>query len=532
VKQKGIGINLDSIERSIAGFDVSLRFSSSTYLCSVLLFYCSLGLGMRTSLSGQAKLEKGSSQGGFTPLSRLTLGNHGWIRVRVRVSRIWVAFNPNTGTEFGLDSLLIDDEGVTMQARAFPSDMNWLKHQLVEGKVYALSHFTVVRRRQDYMACRNDLMIYMGKQTAVDEISDDAGSSIPLHSFEFVNFGDVPSRNKDKSLFTDVIGQIVSIEDEGRTWKWDSLRNISFRNIHLRDLRGRQLSVALYEDLGRNFDRDLASKQDQEVPIVAIFAGMFVQLYNGIGFTVRSTSASKYYLDLDIPEVQEFRKSLANAHKPIDRLPCHLQNPVNPAELVNSWRTIKQLTSLNPHELHGTWFLCRATLKGIDCTKGWSYQACFHCNQSISWDGIKPLCIQGCPNNMPPVERYKLDAVIEDETGAMNVMIFDDPAQKLIGVAAGNLFQEATGDGVSAIVSLQQKCAFVVAPGNGCFVVKHILNDDELQLLNSGSVHMEAGSGDELSQDEGSSSFYSSSPHVKKVEYDVPLFFSFRFETP
>ena len=100
----------------------------------------------------------------------------------------------------------------------------------------------------------------------MDEINDRAGSSIPLHSFEFVDFGDVSCRDKDTSLLTggfswelivslqwmllfahvwidpftcllaDVIGQIVSIEDEGRTWKWDGLRNISFRNIHLRDL--------------------------------------------------------------------------------------------------------------------------------------------------------------------------------------------------------------------------------------------------------------------------------------------------------
>ena len=45
-------------------------------------------------------------------------------------------------------------------------------------------------------------MIYMGGQTVVDEISDGTGSSIPLHSFEFVDFGNVPSRNRDNSLFT------------------------------------------------------------------------------------------------------------------------------------------------------------------------------------------------------------------------------------------------------------------------------------------------------------------------------------------
>jgi len=95
--------------------------------------------------------------------------------------------------------------------------------------------------------------------------------------------------------------------------------------------------VTLYGDLGRNFDAEKVVKQGREVSIVAVFAGMLVQLYNGlnytllyaqpnycvllsffsrshlttmhlgIGFTVRSTSASKYYLDMDILEVQELR---------------------------------------------------------------------------------------------------------------------------------------------------------------------------------------------------------------------------------
>jgi len=259
-----------------------------------------------------------------------------------------------------------------------------------------------------YMACRNGLMIYMGGQTVVDEISDGTGSSIPLHSFEFVDFGNVPSRNRDNSLFTDVIGQIVSNEEEGQAWKsGEASRNISFRNLHLRDLRGRPMLVTLYGDLGRNFDAEKVVKQGREVSIVAVFAGMLVQLYNGIGFTVRSTSASKYYLDLDILEVQELRTSLADRHKPIDCLPCQLQNLINPTELVDSRRTIEQLKSLNPHELHSrTKFLCIVTLKGINCTKDWWYKGCFHCNWPISWDGSKPLCIKGCPNNQLPVPLY------------------------------------------------------------------------------------------------------------------------------
>jgi hypothetical protein len=116
---------------------------------------------------------------------------------------------------------------------------------------------------------------------------------------------------------------------------------------------------------------------------------------------------------------------------------------------------------------------------------------------------------------------------MEDDTGSMNVMIFDDAAQKLVGVAA-ELIGGVTGDGISAVISSQQRRAFVVAFGNGCFLVKHVLNDDELQRLGSGFVHIEAGDHSDLSQDEGSYASDGSSLQMKKVECDGPLIvFSF-----
>ncbi|CAD6341884.1 unnamed protein product [Miscanthus lutarioriparius] len=166
------------------------------------LHQASSGLGMTTSLSPHAAGMRGPSQGqgAFTPLSQLTLGYHGWrSRVRVRVSRIWVASNPNTGEEYGLRCLLVDSE-LCKRVRVPGSER--LKHQLVEGKVYALSNFGVREKLDKYMACSNGLVISMGAQTVVNETTDHTGSSIPLHGFEFVDFGDLPSRNNDRSLLT------------------------------------------------------------------------------------------------------------------------------------------------------------------------------------------------------------------------------------------------------------------------------------------------------------------------------------------
>ncbi|PVH39285.1 hypothetical protein PAHAL_5G470000 [Panicum hallii] len=144
-----------------------------------------------------------------------------------------------------------------------------------------------------------------------------------------------------RGMATNASLQIVSIEGVGEAWKWKIWRNIPFHNICLHDLRGRKLNVALFGDLGRNFDAELVSMQGRKAPIFAVFAGMLVRWYKGKGFTVCSTSTSKYYLDLDIPQVQEFRASLTDPHKPIHLLPCQVQNPVNPTDLVKNWRTIK-----------------------------------------------------------------------------------------------------------------------------------------------------------------------------------------------
>lgn len=81
------------------------------------------------------------------------------------------------------------------------------------------------------------------------------------------------------------------------------------------------------------------------------------------------------------------------------------------------------------------------------------------------------------------IKRYKLDAVTEDATGTMNVMIFDEPAQGLVGVPAEVLTDEVTPDNISAVVGSGPCRAFEVAFENGRFVVKCFLNDDMLQLL-------------------------------------------------
>ncbi|KAF0920907.1 hypothetical protein E2562_037592 [Oryza meyeriana var. granulata] len=257
--------DLDLVSRSLpASFrDLSLLlcdgFSSAAQVPPPLL--------LCISFKFQAKMSLDENE--FTPLSQLIHGSNG-CRVRVRISRMWVSFNPNDGTVFGLDSLLIDDKGETMQARVLPKDMKQLEQRLVEGKFYTLSDFTVDLKLKNYMTCRNGLMMYIGSQTVVDEI-EGCVDEIPLHSFEFVDFGDLSSRNRNNSLLTDVIGQIVYVGGIQQALKMKSLRRVLFREIQIQDLSGRIQNVTLYGDLGCHFDVELVLKKGQEAPNTRYF---------------------------------------------------------------------------------------------------------------------------------------------------------------------------------------------------------------------------------------------------------------------
>ncbi|KAM3197802.1 hypothetical protein ACQJBY_073095 [Aegilops geniculata] len=359
------------------------------------------------------------------------------------------------------------------------------------------------------MTCRNPFMMNIGAQTVVDEIDEDVNYVIPLHHFDFVDFGDVvpPSRGHNYSSLTDVIGQVVEVWPIQQVPK--KLRAIEFCSLRIEDFSGKELDVTLYGKLGHDFYAEVHKKCRQD-PVVAVFAAMCVSHYKGKGYTVCSSSASKYYLDLEIPEAQQFRTNWHHPKKPIVHLHSQQASSLDPTqesqsisqrtqELHSSWRTIKQLQNIDPFELpKNTKFLCTATLKEIDCTHGWYYLGCVNCRQSICRDGSEFWCSQCDPVNKKRRRLhvwYKLNAVVEDDTGTMNLMIFAEEAEGLIGVAA-ELLKEITDDGGCTVpAAFSYLCGsthtFQVAMDDwsSSFVVKWILNNDELALVqHSGSA--------------------------------------------
>nr|CAD1843455.1 unnamed protein product [Ananas comosus var. bracteatus] len=123
----------------------------------------------------------------------------------------------------------------------------------------------------------------------------------------------------------------------------------------------------------------------------------------------------------------DFRNNLCRRQTPIAPIQHikSLNEPIlSPYEQISRNRkTIDKLLKLNPDELENSKYTCKGKLATVDTTYGWWYKAV-----------------------MIAKEQYKLNAIVEDETGSANFTIFGKLAQDLIHAPAHHLATAINSD--------------------------------------------------------------------------------------
>ncbi|OAY84245.1 hypothetical protein ACMD2_05465 [Ananas comosus] len=87
----------------------------------------------------------------------------------------------------------------------------------------------------------------------------------------------------------------------------------------------------------------------------------------------------------------------------------------------------------------GAKYTCKAKLLTVDTTYGWWYKACYDCKGAVKDYGENFWCGQCGKNERAPIPWYKLNTVVEDETGSADFIIFGKVAQDLIHIPAQQL---------------------------------------------------------------------------------------------
>ncbi|XP_056699668.1 replication protein A 70 kDa DNA-binding subunit B [Spinacia oleracea] len=209
-------------------------------------------------------------------------------------------------------------------------------------------------------------------------------------------------------------------------------------------------------------------------------------MFNG-NYQLNSTGGTKIYINLDIPEVQHFKKEMVDVPlQEIVRIEVAQPESLEEAMIKNR-KTIKELQQLymegeENEEIMNT-YTCVAQISFIhDQECGWMYTSCNNCKSRVDENQYCNKC-QVVPEY--PIDRYRIIATIDDGHAKMTVGIFDKDVEKIIGKPITSMMKIYDQEnGAEKVSNELQQCI-----GKTCTLKLKVYNKGYIQELTAIKVY-------------------------------------------
>ncbi|XP_047091968.1 uncharacterized protein LOC124703781 isoform X4 [Lolium rigidum] len=220
----------------------------------------------------------------------------------------------------------------------------------------------------------------------------------------------------------DVIGKISHVSDLVVVQSMYQTAGSNTRTVILTDLLGAELRIVLWGDQAVEFDADAVRAMSDKEPVIAIFVGTLPKSHHGVT-GLSGSSACRWYIDEDIPDVNSFRASLGGQFTPLtayistgpDALPTHVY--ADPIEM-----TMKELNGVDPFVDMDKRFICSVT---VDIICGWWFASCKRFHKSAKHDGCQYQCSGATCDSVKADLAYCVSVFASDDTGGAEFVMFD-----------------------------------------------------------------------------------------------------------
>ncbi|KAM0851549.1 hypothetical protein ACQ4PT_052350 [Festuca glaucescens] len=367
----------------------------------------------------------------FSLLSEIHKDSNQWT-IRVLVSRMW---NYRGGTDEGPiihgDVVLLDKEGNHMYGQLPPATADRLRDVLKEGKVYVIRKFLCNASKPSFRPVESPFMVQFTKFTIAEEqpgLEDD----YPFCTYNLCAYTDIPEVGGPPTRFIDVIGRISQVSDLIPVQSSYQATVSNTRTIVLTNLRGDKMRIVLWGDRAIEFDADAVRAMGEREPVIAIFVGTLPKTHRGIK-GLSGSSACRWYIDEDIPDINEFRSCLGDQFIPVapyvstqpGALPPRVYE--TPVEM-----SMAQLSKVDPFTDMEKRFLVTVTIERLGSDQRWFFSSCKSCRKSARFDGYQYQCSGENCGCVAADQTYCLSVFAGDATDEAEFVFFDRVATGVV----------------------------------------------------------------------------------------------------
>uniref|UniRef100_A0A0D9XV47 Protein kinase domain-containing protein n=1 Tax=Leersia perrieri TaxID=77586 RepID=A0A0D9XV47_9ORYZ len=320
----------------------------------------------------------------YTLLKDVTQNRHDWT-VLVRLARLWeYADYADKSNVLHLDFVMVDKKGTAMEGTVPKYLLPQFSPLLKEGSVYYISKFEVADAKQKYRAVDAVLMARLTKFSIVEEVTPQP-QDLPVYVYTATPFTTLPDR--------------ISKTDQ-------------------------QIAVCLWGSHANAFHVDGTHLTSNEGPTTILFVGMIVTTTQSGRLTLQSTSATKWYINVLIPEVRSLRASVGTQSHQLQ----WQENPVGRPDPIEA--SLTELVRVIPNDAIGTYYKVDIFIKDFVPNKPWSYLGCSSCSNRTFRDGDGYKC--------PSCSVRKAEPMTIPDTSAatLNILFPHFPYRYMITVQA------------------------------------------------------------------------------------------------
>ncbi|KAM0899937.1 hypothetical protein ACQ4PT_020974 [Festuca glaucescens] len=219
-------------------------------------------------------------------------------------------------------------------------------------------------------------------------------------------------------------------------------QSTNIREIEVLLLDGEKIRISLWGDiLANRLNEDLLHKQT-----IVIVTSNLVRKFNGL--SLRTTNASKVYLDIVIPESEQ----IMERHCERDVFPTMLEVDESnkgtiEEQMFYNRKSLKEIIELRSGDIKRKEFLCttKATIDEIIADKGWWYMSCKLCYSAARKEKNNYIC-NSCNEVAEKADlRYLLKLKVSDEMTTTTFVMFNEVAQRLLGSISASTLLEQVG---------------------------------------------------------------------------------------
>ncbi|KAJ1412240.1 Nucleic acid-binding, OB-fold [Sesbania bispinosa] len=317
--------------------------------------------------------------------------------------------------------VLVDSEGGRIQASIRKPMMRKFGNVIVEGEVYKMIYFSVVKNVSNFRATKHEFKLIFNSRTRVFRAES---LLIPEYGLSLSSSEDIRNTKVESEFLYDMMGLLTVVSAEKNIVKDGKTTRLIM--LELTDDKGK-IRCTLFGDFVDKVNEFLSMSGNQLTIVIIQFAR--VNTYKGDVGLVNIFNTSRLLWNPQIVEAIDFRKSVAchevDSDISIGFLDDEFPSLTMKEEFLNSFPR-KNLEELQTCEEDGFFIVLGTIVSIID--EQWWYLAC-SCNRSVSTDDedkyyctncatyvceVTPRqdCVKKICDDLEIIEAFKTDASI------------------------------------------------------------------------------------------------------------------------